>query len=115
MNPSIEELQQRIAALQTASVAKDLTSSQPVDIKELIRDVVREELPSLKDSSHQQIKPMTLLESIGCSLTTEEQVWLSKPDVLIKASETLPLFFQQEEGKNSVRSFLKYLRGSYEA
>lgn len=120
MNPSIEDLQRRIAELQ-------LGKTQPIsevpkessDLKDIIREVLREELTSLKDSTpipdKTPAKPMTLLESIGTSLSEEEQLWLSKPDILPKVGEFLPLFFQTEEGKHGVKAFLKYFRGCYEA
>lgn len=126
MSSSIDELQKRIAELQLAAtpqvvpVVPAINTPQP-DIKALIRDVIREEMSLLKDSTLVKPEPMlspvkelTMLESIGKCLTEEQQLWLSKPDILAQVEKKLATYFQTEEGKTAVRSFLTYFRGFYE-
>jgi hypothetical protein len=126
MSSSIDELQKRIAELQ---VAGGLVPKQPVpavndspsDIKSLIRDVIREEMSLLKDSTLVKPEPpvvpareLTMLEAIGQCLTVEEQKWLSKPDILQQVDKKLATYFQTEEGKSAVKTFFTYFRGFYE-
>jgi hypothetical protein len=126
MSSSIDELQKRIAELQ---VAGGLVAKQPVpaindtpsDLKSLIRDVLREEMSLLKDSTIVKpeipvvpVRELTMLEAIGQCLTPEEQVWLSKPDILQQVDKKLATYFQTEGGKSAVKTFFTYFRGFYE-
>jgi hypothetical protein len=126
MSSSIDELQKRIAELQ---VVGNLLPKQPVpavngtpsDLKSLIRDVIREEMSLLKDSTIVKPEPvvvptreLTMLEAIGQCLTPEEQVWLSKPDILQQVDKKLATYFQTEGGKSAVKAFFTYFRGFYE-
>lgn len=126
MSSSIDELQKRIAELQLATtpqvvpVVPAVNTPQP-DIKALIRDVIREEMSLLKDSTLVKPEPMTvpvkeltMLEAVGQCLTVDEQTWLSRPEILAQVEKKLSLYIQTEEGKTAVRSFLTYFRGFYE-
>lgn len=126
MSSSIDELQKRIAELQLAAtpqvvpVVPAVNTPQP-DIKALIRDVIREEMSLLKDSTLVKPEPMTvpakeltMLEAVGQCLTVDEQTWLSRPEILAQVEKKLSLYIQTEGGKTAVRSFLTYFRGFYE-
>ena len=126
MSSSIDELQKRIAELQLAAnpqvvpVVPAVNTPQP-DIKALIRDVIREEMSLLKDSTLVKPEPtvsppreLTMLEAVGQCLTVDEQTWLSRPEILAQVEKKLSLYIQTEEGKTAVRSFLTYFRGFYE-
>ena len=126
MNPSIEELQRRIAELQNPSISSPSTAkveepSPNTDLKSIIRDILREELQVLKDSTLVTPEPvivpkkeLNLLDAIGLCLTEEEQLWVSKPEILAKVGEYLTSFIQTESGREFVRQFIKYFKGIYE-
>ena len=126
MSSSIDELQKRIAELQLAAnpqvvpVVPAVNTPQP-DIKALIRDVIREEMSLLKDSTLVKPEPtvsppreLSMLEAVGQCLTLEEQKWLSKPDILQKVERNLINYIQTEDGKSAVKGFVTYFRGLYE-
>lgn len=130
MSSSIDELQKRIADLQgTASqsssspikVQEVASTSESSDLKTLIREVLREEIQSLKDSTLVRAEPvevpkqeLNLLQAIGTCLTNEEQLWLSKPEILGNVDKRLASYFQTEEGSESLKKFIKYFKGFYE-
>lgn len=114
----VELLQARIAALQGTNAPASTGSSE---VKELIRQVIREEIGSSKDTTvvkpepaPQPVKELSLLESIGKCISEEEQIWLSNTEVLKASVPALSKYFQTETGTAAVRSFVKYFRGSYE-
>lgn len=113
----VELLKARIASLQGGSV----TTPESDNVKDLIRQVIREELSSSKDTTYvtpeptpQPVKELSLLESIGKCISEEEQLWLSQIEVLKTSPAALTMYFQTDEGKSAVRSFVKFFRGSYE-
>jgi hypothetical protein len=124
MSASIDELQKRIAELQLGIapvVPTPVVNTDQEAIKTLIRQAIREEMSLLKDSTI--VKPetpvvpareLTMLEAIGQCLTPEEQVWLSKPDILQQVDKKLATYFQTEGGKSAVKAFFTYFRGFYE-
>lgn len=126
MSSSIDELQKRIAELQLAATPQVVpvvpaVNTPQTDIKALIRDVIREEMSLLKDSTLVKPEPMTvpvkeltMLEAVGQCLTVDEQTWLSRPEILAQVEKKLSLYIQTEGGKAAVRAFLTYFRGFYE-
>ena len=120
MSDSIELLQKQLATLQAQSVisspASPVVSMSIEDLKQVVKAVIAEEVTLLKQEGI-PIKPvenMSLLQSIGLGLTEEEQIWLSASDKLQGVEKHLPLFFQTEDGKLAVQSFILYYRGVYD-
>ena len=126
MSSSIDELQKRIAELQLAASPQVVpvvpaVNTPQTDIKALIRDVIREEMSLLKDSTLVKPEPMTvpakeltMLEAVGQCLTLEQQKWLSKPEILQKVERNLTNYIQTDDGKLAVKGFVAYFRGLYE-
>jgi len=109
-DPTIEQLQAQLASLKASQIPsiKPSIGLTVDDIRQTVKEVLASELGLLKPS-----KPLTLLEAIGLGLTEEEQVWLSDPSRLQGIETHLPLFFQTEEGKASVKSFVQYYKDTY--
>ena len=129
MNPSIELLQQQLSALQSAQKPTIEPVSSPQvsieDIRRMVQEEVTAKLELLKGSLAipkeeiptkvaNQAKELTIQESIGLSLTEEEQLWLSQSDKLLGIEKHLPEFFQTEDGKLAIQSFMIFYRGKYE-
>ena len=119
---SINLLQQQLATLQAQN--SSLSPASPVaptlsidDIKQVVKAAIAEEVASLKKEGvpTKPIENLTLLQSIGLSLTVEEQTWLSASDKLQGLERHLPLFFQTEDGKLAVTYFMQYYRSIYES
>jgi len=130
MNLSLEQIEQQLNELRasknvTPSTNIPKASDITVDsLKELIREVVVQEISLVKDSLTPvveqnavipvQINPnMSLFESIGLGLTPDEQTWLSQPDKLQGVQQHLPIFFQTEDGKLAIQSFIIYYKEQF--
>jgi len=120
MSDSIELLQKQLATLQAQSVtpspASPVVSMSIEDLKQVVKAVIAEEVTLLKQEGipTKPVENMSLLQSIGLGLTEEEQIWLSASDKLQGVEKHLPLFFQTEDGKLAVQSFILYYRGVYD-
>lgn len=123
MSASIEELQRKIAELQLGIAPQTIVPAitNEDSIKTLVRQAIREELSLLKDST--LVKPevpvvptreLSMLEAIGQCLSQEEQLWLSRPDILQQVDKNLSKYFQTEDGKSAIKQFITYFRGFYE-
>lgn len=134
MNLSLEHIERQLQELrankpQSALPYPPTSVEQPIvsleSLKELIREVVVQEVALVKDSLvtapivneqtaplQQEIDPkMSLFQAIGLGLTVEEQNWLSQPNIFQGIQQHLPLFFQTEDGKLAVQSFIIYYKG----
>jgi len=117
---TINTLQQQLAVLQAQSAlpspASPVVSMSVEDLKQVVKAVIAEEVSLLKKEGvpTKPIENMSLLQSIGLGLTEEEQLWLSASDKLQGLEEYLPKFFQTEDGKLAVQSFILYYRGVYD-
>lgn len=135
MSLSLEQIERQLLELR-AGKNTSVLPYPPVEVqpavtvdtlRELIKDVVANELALVKDSLavnqplvvekpviRDEINPkMGLLEAIGLGLTLEEQNWLSQPDKVQNINQHLPLFFQTEDGKLAVQSFIIYYKGVF--
>lgn len=104
--PSIEDLQSQINLLRRQSEIPSNPASLNMDE---LRKAIREELTSLLGAA--PVKELSLLEAIGLALSEDEQVWLSSNLQNVEAE--LPRFFQTQQGKEGVRAFLKYYKGTH--
>lgn len=123
MSSSIEEIQKRIAELQNLQkwhgIAQQPTvSSTSTDLKAMIREVLREELESMKNSTLVEAEPvvtpqpeLTLIDSVNLCLEDDEKYWIAKPEVFNKVESSLSRYFQTSEGKTALRQFITYFRG----
>lgn len=121
MSTTTEQLlQAQIATLQAQLGTPNTGASTGLsleDIKKAVKDTIAEEVAALKVVEQVPIKPIeniSLLQSIGLGLTQEEQIWLSASDKLQGLEAHLPRFFQTEDGKLAVQSFILYYRGVYD-
>lgn len=121
---SINLLQHQLATLQAQVEKPSSVPASPVaqmlsidDIRQVVKAAIAEEVSSLKklDEVPKPIENLTLLQSIGLCLTEEEQIWLSASDKLLGLDKHLPLFFQTNDGKLAVSSFMEYYRNCYES
>ena len=130
MNLSLEQIEQQLNELRAS---KNVTSSTNIpkasditvdSLKELIREVVVQEISLVKDSLTPVVEQnavipvqintnMSLFESIGLGLTPDEQTWLSQPDKLQGVQQHLPIFFQTEDGKLAIQSFIIYYKEQF--
>ncbi|MCX6733076.1 MAG: hypothetical protein NTV98_06070 [Candidatus Roizmanbacteria bacterium] len=141
MNLSLEQIERQLQELRNNKAPVNLPYmpntqvlpteivEQPVlsveELKNLIREVVVQEISLVKDSLipiQQEITvgketnpKLTMLEAIGLSLTPEEQTWLFHIDKLQHIQDHLPIFFQTEDGKLAIQSFLIYYQGQFNA
>lgn len=126
-NPTILALQAQLASLQNPAQSTPISSvpsmtapgmASPIpDIDNIVIKIIEREYPGIKDllaasSQLQQKQPkeLSILEAIGLALTGEEQVWLSKPEVL----KQIPGFLASVEGKDITKLFFTSFKDYHE-
>lgn len=121
MSTNTEQLlQAQITALQAQLGTSGTTTPVGLsieDIKQAVKATIAEEVAALKVVEQVPPKPienMSLLHSIGLGLTEEEQLWLSASERLQGLEKNLPLFFQTDDGKLAVQSFILFYRGIFD-
>ena len=98
-NPTIEDLQRRLAELQAYPKSTSDIVSPPIV-----------EVPISTPP-----KEISFLEAVGSALSEEEQLWVSKKEVLLAMPGNFTKFLLTGPGKIAIRAFLEYHRGNHES
>lgn len=103
-------LESQIKSLQ--SQLANISAPQQDNIQQLVKEAVSSELAELKKLLTNQQAPakkkITIFEAIGSALTQEQQLWLSKEEVI----SAVPEFLASEQGKEITKLFYETYRGA---
>ena len=110
MSPSLEDLQKQLAELQAKRVQPALTPANPSFSLNDIEKLVEQKVKSLLEET---LKPTKsgFLQLVGTHLGQEDQLWLSKPEVLEKVGD----FISSPTGGDYVQLFVTEFKTYYES
>lgn len=80
------------------------------DIRSVVKGLMDEYAATLGTTLPKPAKRYTLLEAIGLGLTNDEQIWLSKEEILLE----LPNFIASEKGQSLIKNIISEYRSYHE-